>query len=478
MASFIHGIEAARCILRLSTTLSPPLRSRVGYPHMLASFARAEDGSVAVIFALIMLMLCLFVGAAIDIGRWLHARQQTLAAIDAAVLAGGRMLQLDPRNESDAIGAAMKYYSANTVNRIPLLSENVSFSPTNDKTAFTGSNDALLETVFLKLAHIDTLPLRLSSKAQIGNPESSVEVSLILDMTGSMAGRKLEALKEAATDLVTIVLGRERGDARVALVPYSNSVNVGSYAELARGAIASGTCSNPGCKKFRFKNPQGQTPTHDISSCVSERVGVEAYTDASPSVARVGTNYPSSNNPCPSTELVALTTDRASLEGKIRAFRASGSTGGHIGIGWGWYVLSPRWSGVFSGDNAPSAYGDEKNKKIAVLMTDGEYNSSYCNGVISQDSTSGSGSASDHINCNAPNGHSFNQSKSLCASMKRAGIEIYTVGFDVVDDGRARELIADCATDPSHAYLASSSSELLQSFRDIALKISSLYLSQ
>ena len=46
-------------------------------------------------------------------------------------------------------------------------------------------------------------------------------------------------------------------------------------------------------------------------------------------------------------------------------------------------------------------------RKMVILMTDGEFNTAYCNGVISKDSTSGN--ASDRINCVAPNGNSFSR---------------------------------------------------------------------
>jgi hypothetical protein len=115
-------------------------------------------------------------------------------------------------------------------------------------------------------------------------------------------------------------------------------------------------------------------------------------------------------------------------------------------------------------------------RKILILMTDGEYNSAYCKGVISQDSTSGSGSNTDHINCNAPNGQSFNQAESLCTNMKATGFIVYTIGFNIVDDQRARDLMSSCATDALHAYQASTGDELQQAFRDIAAKISALRL--
>ena len=57
-------------------------------------------GNVAIVFALMAVVLMLAIGAAVDVGRWLHARDQTVAAIDAAVLAGGRALQTNSTDKS------------------------------------------------------------------------------------------------------------------------------------------------------------------------------------------------------------------------------------------------------------------------------------------------------------------------------------------------------------------------------------------
>ncbi len=77
--------------------------------------------------------------------------------------------------------------------------------------------------------------------------------------------------------------------------------------------------------------------------------------------------------------------------------------------------------------------------KVVILMTDGEYNSAYCNGVIARDSSAGSGSRADQIACNATNGSSFFSALELCTSIKDQGVTLFTVGLDVVDDPRARE---------------------------------------
>ena len=107
-------------------------------------------------------------------------------------------------------------------------------------------------------------------------------------------------------------------------------------------------------------------------------------------------------------------------------------------------------------------------------MTDGEFNTAYCQGVISNDSTNGS--ASNRINCNAPNGSSFYQSESLCTNAKATGLIVYTIGFNLSNNQSVRNLMTRCATDPEHAFLASTGDELRQVFRDIATRIASLRL--
>ena len=103
------------------------------------------------------------------------------------------------------------------------------------------------------------------------------------------------------------------------------------------------------------------------------------------------------------------------------------------------------------------AYGTAKTKKIAVLMTDGEYNIEYQS---------------------LSNGSSTTQARTLCDNMKKAGvaIEIYTVGFQLGGNQTAITTLSQCATDSAHFYNTSTGDELKQAFRDIALKISTLRL--
>jgi Flp pilus assembly protein TadG len=238
-------------------------------------------------------------------------------------------------------------------------------------------------------------------------------------------------------------------------------------------------CTVYGCQYERFTSQTGATRVFGVTTCVSERTGANAFTDASPAVSAFGMNYSvGSDNPCASPNpIMPLTTDTNALNTRIGSLTAAGSTAGHIGFAWGWYLLSPNFSYLWSAPNQPAAYGAPSTMKIAVLMTDGAFNTSYCNGVISQTSGSGSGSTGNHINCNSANGNAATQALAVCTAMKAQGVTVYTVGFDLQGDQNAISLLTNCATNPQHFYDAATGADLQAAFQDIANQITQLRIS-
>ena len=65
-------------------------------------FAGDARGDVAILFGLMALVLFAMIGLAIDYGRFVNARSQTIAATDAAVLAGARALQTNGGDQAAA----------------------------------------------------------------------------------------------------------------------------------------------------------------------------------------------------------------------------------------------------------------------------------------------------------------------------------------------------------------------------------------
>src|SRR5690606_1577277 len=92
-------------------------------------------------------------------------------------------------------------------------------------------------TTFLNIIGIEDINFDLLSETVSGGV--NLEVALVLDITGSMAGQKIVDLKAAAADLVNVVVRPEQTPyySKVALVPYAMGVNAGSYASQVRGTI-------------------------------------------------------------------------------------------------------------------------------------------------------------------------------------------------------------------------------------------------
>jgi hypothetical protein len=259
----------------------------------------------------------------------------------------------------------------------------------------------------------------------------------------------------------------------------------------------SSTASQPTSKWIQFQKASGSgTYTWQISTkCVTERIGTEKYTDAPPSTAFLGKAYFGSGNADQScvianytdpevNSIQPLSNDKTMLKRRIDKLATGGSTAGHLGTAWAWYLLSPKWNYLFPSDNAAGPYSDlttvgsagaPKLRKIAVLMTDGDYNINYCKGVEAKNSDQ-----SPDINCNSENGKALAQATALCTAMKNplgdgvTKIEVFTIGFQV--SAASKTFLTNCATDASHFYDATSGDALKAAFRDIALKISTLRL--
>lgn len=440
-------------------------------------FVHDTGGATLLYFSVALLPLITVVGVAVDLGRIYLVKQQLNNAADAAAIAVGAQANLTLDEAKQLAGSFVQAHFPGKVKSLDVA---------NGATEVNVTLTAQVPMVFLQILNTQTVDIGVNAKAL--RPQGKLELALVLDRTGSMAGQRMTDLKAAAKDLIDIVVWDNQTEnyySKVAIVPYAAAVNAGSYANSARGTILSGTCLSPGCLTFQFLNPHGQVRLHNVSTCVTERTGANAFTDAAPSVAFLGTNYPAASNACPPNPVLPLTSDKSQLKGAIDALEASGSTAGHIGVAWGWYVLSPDWGYLWPGSE-PAPYSELGKldarglpllQKIIVLMTDGAFNTAYCQGVIAKDSGAGSGSTSDQINCNAPNGSSFSQAKTLCTNVKAKGITVYTVGFGVENDASAKDVMAHCATDSSHAYLAATGEQLRQAFREIATKVSALRLS-
>jgi Flp pilus assembly protein TadG len=258
-------------------------------------------------------------------------------------------------------------------------------------------------------------------------------------------------------------------------------------------------CVVYGCSYFRFTDDQSWSPgTHlwQPNNCATDRT-VNTYTDAAPSTTPLGMHYTSGGADCIPNHIVPLTSDKATLKGAIgstdanndgvkddyrtRTLQAVGSTAGHLGLAWGWYMVAPNFGYLWpSATPAPKAYGSTNLIKAVIFMTDGVFNTPYCNGVTASDATSGAPGDDEQINCSSPNGSSKSQAESLCTAIKAVSnhIDLYVVGFDLATDTASLTFLQNCATDADHFYRADTGEDLEAAFADIAQNLSDLRISK
>ncbi len=447
-------------MLKFSKSLRSALKGR--------SFLQDRSGEVAILFGVMAIALFLTIGGAVDYGRWLHARNQTIAAMDTAVLAAGRSLQTGG-NPAAAVAAAQAFYTQNVATRLPLTSDSITFDVAADQMSVTASGNATIATPFLSMAYIDELNILDSagvdystSEIAIGdNAGVNLEISMMLDVTGSMSGSRINDLKTAAKDLIEIVVWEDQSEytSRVALVPFSEGVRLPNNQALKKAR---------GNRPNKFKK---SGTWYYRSNCAVERTGADAYTDAAPGNNRyVMVQYVPNNSrvckPSASNKILPLTSNKNKLRSNINRLQTTGGTAGHLGTAWSWYTLSPNWNSLWNAENQAVDYDTPETQKIAILMTDGSYNTQYTSEGIKS-----------YYSGYAANGSSTTQARALCTAMKTAGVTVYTVGFGLSSGSTAATTMSQCATDASKAFSAEDGEQLKQAFRAIALELSKLRLS-
>ena len=467
-------------------------RSKIG--SGLKRLLSNERGNISIIVGVATVPMMMILGAVIDFERASNTQTALQASVDSAALFAATLTT----TSNDSLTSQSQ----------PYFNQNYNTSGAAPNFAVTNSGDSVTATASVTVANSLMTFAGLQSEvvsatSVVKKAGINLEVSLVLDNTGSMNSTNPQTghaaitdLKAAAAKFVSQVMPATQGQfyTKIAAIPYNNGVNLGAQAVTARGATLSGTSTNPGYDNYTFPGCSDQSCsstnpfTIGITNCVSERTGTAAYTDASVSTYPVGSGYlaySGTNNPCTVQQMVPLTTNASTLTSTINAMSAGGSTAGQVGIAWGWYALSPN-IGLWSGASVPAGYDKltttdlmSKVKKVMILMTDGEYNSAHYNGVITGAPTvSGSGGYDDHINQPATNGSVYTQSTSMCNAIKASGVEVYVITFQLNSSYPQRvALVNSCPTDSKHLIDADSTS-LDSAFSTIANQIMAMRIAQ
>lgn len=477
-------------------------------------FGKERSGSFAILMAMVIAVLSLSAGYVLNIAQLYNVRSSLKNALDAAVTSTAREIM-----------AGMATDDAR--DRIEM------FLQANGDPTFMDGGRLVLDRLTIDKAkstievagHVDVdlyFPLfGLSNERRVTNVSAAVysdkriEVAMMLDVTGSMAKKgkvdKIGDLKAAAENAVEAFLAKQNPEnprVRVALVPYASGVNVGALADnvyveksgkpdlppAANDPVIGGkktTTELPSFDKYVAKVASAFPRTDNCATERKDKDGKPDFTDDGPDTVRLnndGKKYyalvnrdnnlsGSGMNACPEAKIVPLTTDQDALLASIEDFKASGYTAGAIAIQWTYYMLSPKWRGAIKtaklGDG-PSDHDDKKISKVAILMTDGQFNTAFA-GVSS--------------NFNGQGSNTRQNAEALCKKMKDDKIEIFTIGFDLDNKDMSKEerdaakgVLKKCATQDTsaikHYFEASTGEELDNALQEIVGNTERLALTQ
>jgi len=376
-----------------------------------------QRGNTAVLFALSIVPLLLACGGAIDYLRYVNARTEIQAALDAGALAVAAAADLSNAQRIDA-GEEM-FARGLSVDIAADASLEASFVLKETKVIATASYE--LPASLMRVAGFNAMPIDV--EAEIVMPESKkAEIALVLDYSGSMADKlagqvKYVAMKNAAKSLVSDLAGADPKKVKIGLVPFSHHVWTSLPKDHVLGAGGAGTWTG----------------------CTQDRPYPANLTDATPTAANA-TKWGQPNAPVHASSgcgpyvpknlvVKPLSDDFGAINAQLDAMKPYAWTHIALGAEFGFHLLSP---------NAPFgegvSYGDKKTQKFLVLLTDGMQTEPAFgpSGVRSV--------AQGEKNLTA-----------ICANAKAMGITVVAIAYNI-DDADTVSRLKNCTTDPATGF--------------------------
>ncbi len=351
-------------------------------------FRREEDGGM-IIFSLFMFVIILwFGGMAVDFMRFETTRAKLQATLDRATLAAADLDQTLPPAE-----VVRDYFEkAGMIDFLdgePIVDDGLNYR------IVTASAKAEMPLFFHDLMNVFVSPfnpqlstLTVSGSSTAEERVSDVEVSLVLDVSGSMSrNNRIENLRPAAREFVSTVLANNtnapQGLITISMIPYSAVVNPGTT--IAPFLSINEAHEYSTCPLF-LDNSLYQTTELDMSRTYDHVAHFDPDwydADAVP-IANPWCHVGDHN------AIVPVTSDEGALHTAITNLEPYGNTAIDLGLKWGVGLLDPSTrqmitnlagqptSGVpAAAAGRPYAHDQADVLKVVVLMTDGANTSQY-----------------------------------------------------------------------------------------------------
>ena len=327
-------------------------------------FARSSQGNIAIIFALSLVPLISFVGAAIDYTRANAARSSMQAALNSTALMLSKDLSMGTISASEVNTKALAYFTALYNNKD---AQNVSIAATYTPPTGSGASNIKVDGVgkittdFMKVAGFPNMGFNTTSTATWGNVR--MRVALVLDVTGSMADDgKMDAMKPAAKSLVDQLnpLAKNPGDIYISIVPFSKDVMMGAsfknadWIDWSDWDAANGSCSSGSHSSQSSCVNAGKTWTpknHNTwTGCLTDRDQNFDTLNTAPTAANVSTLFPAEQYSYCDTSgaqiqpIMPLSYDWTALKSRIDSLVPTGNTNQGIGLASGLDDVDPERS--------------------------------------------------------------------------------------------------------------------------------------
>ena len=180
-----------------------------GARQLARRFAGDVRGNVAMLFGLSLPVLILMTFGGVDIHRISTVRVNLQDALDAAALAAARSPYTEDA-DLQRVGLAALKANLQAYPNVTLEEDQTSFTLNSDVVVVAEARvqvKTLVANIFLPpygQLMDDYLPV--GGHSEVDRSSRNIEVALVLDVTGSMAGQRIIDLKAAAKDLVDIIV--------------------------------------------------------------------------------------------------------------------------------------------------------------------------------------------------------------------------------------------------------------------------------
>ena len=355
---------------------------------------RDDESGVIVAFSVWFMLLILFVGAlGVDVMRFESQRTRLQSALDQAVLAAADLDQKSPA--ASVVADYFDKFNVDAELTSTIVDEGLNYRNVQ------ATARQIVPTQLLHMLNVDEMIAPAASEAE--ERVEGIEISMVLDVSGSMAGTRIQRLQPAAIEFVDTVLAlSDAEDVSISIVPYATQVGAGeSLLEEFRTSEGQdySHCINFDSDDF---DTTAMAPLANGSHTYKATQHFDPWYEVEDSY---GLTYPNTNTTgttrkrtgkytlpvCPNYEhsqILPLTNNTTLLYGRINGLVAGGNTSSDIGVKWGAALLDPSLQpvvtnliakgevqSVFGG--LPRAYSDPDSIKVMVVMADGQNTSQY-----------------------------------------------------------------------------------------------------